>query len=382
MLQGMYDYLRSHGVDRSGSTPPATSGSGSPAGTARRPRRGLPREVGAGRRPRLPAARRAAVDRDGGERGHREVTCATSFTGGPTLMVQYVARTASTPTSPADRRPPHRHRLGAAADHTAGVAEPDPDGAAAASPPHRIPADLLTATVRDIFGASGCAPDEATRIAVDLVDANLTGHDSHGVMRVPRYVDWLRAGLVHAGRTATVVADGGTFAVLDGQPRIRAERGDAGGVAGRRAGHRARDLRHRAARRRPHRTGRWLRGDRDRGRPDLDPLRERRGLAAGGTVRRGRAPVLHRPDRGRRSRCRATDRAGLRHLAGRRGEGAGRLVRRPAGAPGRADRAGRSALRRSAGALRRLRPHRPALRRPRGRAHCARSASTRAPGWP
>ena len=96
------------------------------------------------------------------------------------------------------------------------MAEPDPDGAAAASPPHRIPADLLTATVRDIFGASGCAPDEATRIAVDLVDANLTGHDSHGVMRVPRYVDWLRAGLVHAGRTATVVADGGTFAVLDG----------------------------------------------------------------------------------------------------------------------------------------------------------------------
>jgi hydroxycarboxylate dehydrogenase B len=79
-----------------------------------------------------------------------------------------------------------------------------------------VPADALTTTVRDIFRAAGCADDEAARIAVDLVDANLTGHDSHGVVRVPMYVGWLRDGLVHAGRSATVVRDGGAFVLLDG----------------------------------------------------------------------------------------------------------------------------------------------------------------------
>jgi uncharacterized oxidoreductase len=82
---------------------------------------------------------------------------------------------------------------------------------------HRIPADELTETVRGIFRAVGCDEAEAGRIATDLVAANLTGHDSHGVVRAPLYVSWLRAGLVHAGRSAEVVTDGGAFLVVDGQ---------------------------------------------------------------------------------------------------------------------------------------------------------------------
>jgi uncharacterized oxidoreductase len=79
-----------------------------------------------------------------------------------------------------------------------------------------LSAEALRRTVRDIFAAAGCAGDEAARIADNLVDANLTGHDSHGVVRVPLYVDWLRSGFVLAGQTARVVTDGGSFAVLDG----------------------------------------------------------------------------------------------------------------------------------------------------------------------
>ncbi|WP_252445909.1 malate/lactate/ureidoglycolate dehydrogenase [Pseudonocardia humida] len=79
-----------------------------------------------------------------------------------------------------------------------------------------VPVDLLTATVRDVFAAAGCDATEARRVAADLVGANLTGHDSHGVVRVPLYVQWLRAGHVHAGRSARVVTDGGAFVVLDG----------------------------------------------------------------------------------------------------------------------------------------------------------------------
>jgi len=51
--------------------------------------------------------------------------------------------------------------------------------------------------VRSIFLSVGCDGVEATRVATDLVAANLTGHDSHGVVRVPLYVSLLRQGLVH-----------------------------------------------------------------------------------------------------------------------------------------------------------------------------------------
>ena len=79
-----------------------------------------------------------------------------------------------------------------------------------------IPPDELTDLVEAIFVAAGCAAAEAAEVAAYLVDANLTGHDSHGVGLVPVYVNWMRAGWLHPGRSAEVVTDGGAFAVLDG----------------------------------------------------------------------------------------------------------------------------------------------------------------------
>jgi len=80
-----------------------------------------------------------------------------------------------------------------------------------------IPVQPLTALVRDIFLAAGCDAAEAERIATHLVGANLAGHDSHGVVRVPRYVEWLEAGYVVKGQEAEIVTDGGAFALLDGK---------------------------------------------------------------------------------------------------------------------------------------------------------------------
>ncbi len=68
-----------------------------------------------------------------------------------------------------------------------------------------------------IFQSAGCPPPEATRIAAHLVEANLVGHDSHGVIRVPTYVQWLRAGKVLANRTLQVVFENEVLAVVDGQ---------------------------------------------------------------------------------------------------------------------------------------------------------------------
>jgi uncharacterized oxidoreductase len=79
-----------------------------------------------------------------------------------------------------------------------------------------IAVDRLTRIATDIFAAAGCRPEEARRVADGLVDANLTGHDSHGVARVPRYVDWLQSGQVEAGQSITVLSEAGALAVLDG----------------------------------------------------------------------------------------------------------------------------------------------------------------------
>ena len=80
----------------------------------------------------------------------------------------------------------------------------------------RVAADELRRYVQAIFQAAGCVAGEAERIAFYLVEANLTGHDSHGVIRVPRYVQWLEEGKVFAGRSATIVAETPTHAVIDG----------------------------------------------------------------------------------------------------------------------------------------------------------------------
>ena len=77
-------------------------------------------------------------------------------------------------------------------------------------------AGRLREAVSAIFAVAGCDQAEAARIARYLVEANLTGHDSHGVIRVPRYVHWLQSGTVQAGRRVRTVMDAGPVAVLDG----------------------------------------------------------------------------------------------------------------------------------------------------------------------
>jgi hydroxycarboxylate dehydrogenase B len=77
--------------------------------------------------------------------------------------------------------------------------------------------DRLERLVSAIFAAAGCAPAEHTRIARYLVESNLVGHDSHGVIRVPTYIEWLRAGKVLANQSLKVVFENAAIAVVDGQ---------------------------------------------------------------------------------------------------------------------------------------------------------------------
>jgi uncharacterized oxidoreductase len=79
-----------------------------------------------------------------------------------------------------------------------------------------IKAGPLTELVGEIFAKAGCSAGESERIGKYLVSANLTGHDSHGVVRVPRYLQWQREGVVHADRKVKVLTETPVLAVVDG----------------------------------------------------------------------------------------------------------------------------------------------------------------------
>jgi ureidoglycolate dehydrogenase (NAD+) len=60
--------------------------------------------------------------------------------------------------------------------------------------PVRVQPDRLRALVRDIFAAAGTPAEDAATVAEALVWANLRGIDSHGVSRVPRYLELFDSG--------------------------------------------------------------------------------------------------------------------------------------------------------------------------------------------
>ncbi len=79
-----------------------------------------------------------------------------------------------------------------------------------------IQAQKITTFIEQMFVAVGSSPAESRRIAENLVDASLRGHDSHGIIRVPRYISWQRDGKLLADQEVSVVSDSGSIVVLDG----------------------------------------------------------------------------------------------------------------------------------------------------------------------
>lgn len=71
--------------------------------------------------------------------------------------------------------------------------------------------------IASIFTAAGSDADEARQIADHLVDANLAGHDSHGIGMVPAYMLHRQQGFVHPNRQPVRVGGVEPFSVFDGQ---------------------------------------------------------------------------------------------------------------------------------------------------------------------
>jgi uncharacterized oxidoreductase len=66
-----------------------------------------------------------------------------------------------------------------------------------------------------IVTVGGSSPAEAAIVAEHLVEANLRGHDSHGVGMLVAYVRDLKAGTLKVNQTPEIVSDTGTISVWD-----------------------------------------------------------------------------------------------------------------------------------------------------------------------
>ncbi|MBV9052722.1 MAG: Ldh family oxidoreductase, partial [Hyphomicrobiales bacterium] len=78
------------------------------------------------------------------------------------------------------------------------------------------PEKLLDFATR-VFAAHGVPIEDAHLAADTLVQADLWGHQSHGVMRLPWYVGRLRSGVMRTVAEPRIVTDAGALAVIDGR---------------------------------------------------------------------------------------------------------------------------------------------------------------------
>lgn len=68
-----------------------------------------------------------------------------------------------------------------------------------------------------MVAAAGSTDAEPRLVADNLVYANLTGHDSHGVGMLPNYMESVRNGELHPNQHARIASDHGAMVVIDGQ---------------------------------------------------------------------------------------------------------------------------------------------------------------------
>src|SRR4029079_6715195 len=75
---------------------------------------------------------------------------------------------------------------------------------------------VLESFAAQLLQAGGTSHDDAKLVAASLVDANLKGYDSHGVMRVPYYVQAIKDGEVVPGAELAILDEGPSRVVADG----------------------------------------------------------------------------------------------------------------------------------------------------------------------
>jgi uncharacterized oxidoreductase len=80
----------------------------------------------------------------------------------------------------------------------------------------RHSADRIYDIGTGLLVAAGAPADEAAIVMRHCVQANLTGHDSHGIIQIPSYIDRIGAGHIVPGAAWDIVQESPTTTVVDG----------------------------------------------------------------------------------------------------------------------------------------------------------------------
>ena len=76
--------------------------------------------------------------------------------------------------------------------------------------------EQVVKTITEILTAVGTPSDSAVIVAELLAEANLTGHDSHGIIRIPQYLEMVEQGRITTDAEVEVVEKRPLTAVVDG----------------------------------------------------------------------------------------------------------------------------------------------------------------------
>ncbi len=79
-----------------------------------------------------------------------------------------------------------------------------------------VQADRLTEIAHVLLEKSGASADEAATVARHCISANLTGHDSHGIIQIPTYIDRVEREHIIPGARFDIVKESPTTTVIDG----------------------------------------------------------------------------------------------------------------------------------------------------------------------
>jgi LDH2 family malate/lactate/ureidoglycolate dehydrogenase len=79
-----------------------------------------------------------------------------------------------------------------------------------------VAADRLRTITQALLQAAGALPEEAATVARYAVAANLAGHDSHGVIQIPTYIDRIGKGHIVPGAPFVITKESPTTTVIDG----------------------------------------------------------------------------------------------------------------------------------------------------------------------
>ena len=85
---------------------------------------------------------------------------------------------------------------------------------------HRIDATCLIDFAAAVYAGAGMPEADARLVADTLVQADLWGHQSHGVLRLGWYLDRIRTGVMQPVTTPEFVVDAGAITVMDGHDGV------------------------------------------------------------------------------------------------------------------------------------------------------------------